>query len=68
MSTWLMTIKPSFQSDLLALNPKVGHQVQKKLQLLLEPSKRNPKTSSLAILSAVEALRTAYSSQLELGT
>ena len=39
-----------------------------KLQFLLEPSKRNPKTSSLAILSAVEALRTAYSSQLELGT
>ena len=39
-----------------------------KLQFLLTTSKRNPKTSSLAILSAVEALRTAYSPQLELGT
>jgi len=39
-----------------------------KLEFLLEPSERNPKTSSLAILSAVEALRSAYASTLELGT
>ena len=39
-----------------------------KLEFMLEPSERNPKTSSLAILSAVEALRSAYSSRLELGT
>ena len=39
-----------------------------KLEFLLEPSERNPKTSSLAILSAVEALRTGYAAELQLGT
>ena len=36
MTDWLITQKPTFLSELLALPPKESHQVQEKLSLLVQ--------------------------------
>jgi mRNA-degrading endonuclease RelE of RelBE toxin-antitoxin system len=40
---WLLTIKPSFLNELVALSPKEAAQVQKKLVLLTEDPTPEPR-------------------------
>src|SRR5689334_19171431 len=42
--TWNLTIKPSFLTELIALPPKEGAQIQKKLALLTEDPTPDAKT------------------------